>query len=52
MPGMLSPCPQETGDMRAPVPQNNTRFHRPSRTPFSSIEQSTAALQPQPEPPA
>ncbi len=52
IPGMLSPCWEEVGDIRAPVPTNRT-LDSSFRSIFPRIwEQSTAAEQPQPEPPA
>ena len=51
MEGMDSPWPEEVGESSAPVGQNNTRFHRPARRPGMRWAHSTAAEQPQPEPP-
>ena len=52
MPGMLSPCWEEVGDIRAPVPMNSTLFSSLRSILLRIYELSTAAEQPQPEPPA
>ena len=52
MPGMLFPWLLETGLMRAPVPQNKTRFSAPDASRGRISPHSTAAEHPQPEAPA
>ena len=51
MDGMLSPWSVEVGESRAPVPQKSRRLQRPCFIPLSRKPVSTAAEQPQPEPP-
>ena len=51
MDGMLSPWSVEVGESRAPVPQKSRCLQRPCFIPLSRKPVSTAAEQPQPEPP-
>lgn len=52
IPGMLSPWREDVGDISAPVATKRTFFSIPFLMRFRIYEQSTLALQPQPEPPA
>ncbi len=52
MPGMLSPCWEEVGDMSAPVGQNRRFFSSPRSNMGSRWAHNTLAEQPQPDPPA
>lgn len=52
IPGIDSPCIPDVGDINAPVGQKSTFLKAPSKNRFSIKEQSTEALQPQPDPPA
>ena len=51
MPGMLSPCIDEVGDISAPVDINKMFLKSPDSKRCITNELSTDALQPQPEPP-
>ena len=51
MPGILSPCCDEVGDIIAPVAINRPFFQRPCSMPSRIYEQSTEAEQPHPDPP-
>ena len=52
IPGMLSPCWDDVGDIRAPVAMNRIFRSWPFCIFFKITEQSTDALHPHPEPPA
>ena len=51
IPGIGCPCLHEVGDISAPVAVNKILCNRPLFISPSKYEQSTLALQPQPEPP-
>ena len=49
--GMVCPCIDEVGDIKAPVAQKSTFFISPQLIFCRIYEQSTDAEQPHPEPP-
>ena len=52
IPGMLSPCWLDVGDIKAPVAKNKMFLRDPCRMAGKIVLHSTPAEQPHPEPPA